>query len=108
MTVDEGEHWALEELPGNLAALTCTHVLDRDATPAFVDYNGGHLTIFCERGEDHPDKVEYRMMVPSHFLERYQSLGGVRLLGGHSRAELDNSGRWRMSLQPQWDEETKQ
>ncbi len=108
MSAEDEEQWALEELPGNLATLTCAHILEHNAEPTFVDYNGGYLTIFCERGEDHQEEAELRMICVSDFLERYQSLQEVRLVGGYSRAELDKFGRWHMSLQPARDEETSE
>lgn len=91
------EEWGLDELPPNLATLTCTHLLEEGAPPAFVDYNEGDLTIFCPKGADHMDESAYRMVCLSHFLGKDSPLHATRLVGGCSMAELQD-GRWKITL----------
>ena len=105
MTPGQDEQWKLSELPSNLAALTCSHILEAHAEPAFVDYNGGHLTIFCEIGENHEDEDDYRMAALQTLLSDHPGLHDVRLIGGCSRAVRDAAGVWQTSLQSAWEEE---
>lgn len=105
MSYNSAEEWSLEELPENLAVLTCTHVTEQGDLPAFVDYNGGHLTVFCSRGEKHEDEAEYRMVALSCMLSDFSGLKQVALIGGYSSATKLSNGSWRTKLQEPWDEE---